>query len=149
MAIDVKTSVEINAPPKKVSAFVFDPLNEPQWAYSVERVELLTPPPVTLGSRIRRTGHVAGQRLEFTLEITRFEPENALNMKSVDSPFEIGVEYTLTTLDGEKTLVELLLRLDTWQNRATETFAKPLIYKNLEHSLARLKQTLEKEQKTA
>lgn len=95
MALDVSTQVEISRPPQDVAAYQFDAANDPQWIGGVERVELLTPAPVQVGSRVLRKGGFLGRPIEWLMEVVDYEPKRRLAMHAVRSPFPMDVTYEL------------------------------------------------------
>ena len=60
--LDVTASLVIDAPPDAVARVQFDPSRDPEWIGGVDRVELVTPPPLAVGSQVRRIGGFLGRR---------------------------------------------------------------------------------------
>lgn len=100
MAMDVTASVRIDAPPSAVAAVEFDPTHDPQWIGGVDRVELLTPPPLGMKSQVRRIGGFLGRPIEWIMQIESLEPDRHVGMHALRSPFPMDVDYRLDPLDG-------------------------------------------------
>jgi uncharacterized protein YndB with AHSA1/START domain len=51
MAVDVTAQREIARPREKVVGFATDPANDPKWIGGISEAEMLTEPPVAVGTR--------------------------------------------------------------------------------------------------
>ena len=100
MALDVTATQEIGAPPEDVALVQFDAMHDPEWIGGVDRVEQLTPPPLAVGSEVRRLGGFMGRPIEWVMHVDRLEPARHLGMRAVKSPFPMQVDYVLEPLDG-------------------------------------------------
>jgi hypothetical protein len=100
MGLDVTASVEIGATPEEVALVQFDATNDPDWIGGVDRVEPLTPPPLAVGSEVRRVGGFMGKPIEWVMHVVRLEPARHLGMRAVKSPFPMEVDYRLEPIDG-------------------------------------------------
>jgi carbon monoxide dehydrogenase subunit G len=70
-----ESSIDINAPVKKVWALV-DRLEEwPQWMPSIKKIERVSKGPLTVGSQLSVTARVSGFTLKLLMTITKFVPE--------------------------------------------------------------------------
>jgi Polyketide cyclase / dehydrase and lipid transport len=111
MSLDVTASDRIEAPPPAVAAVQFDPLRDPEWIGGVERVELLTPPPLAVQSQVRRIGGFLGRPIEWVMRVDVLEPDRHVGMHALRSPFPMDVDYRLEPLDGGKaTLASIRIR---------------------------------------
>jgi hypothetical protein len=102
MSLDVTASRRIEAPPSAVAAVEFDPSHDPEWIGGVDRVELLTPPPLALQSQVRRIGGFLGRPIEWVMRVDVFDPDRRVSMHALRSPFPMDVDYVLEPLDGGK-----------------------------------------------
>lgn len=100
MSLDVTASLRIDSPPSAVAAVQFDPTRDPDWIGGVDRVELLTPPPLALQSQVRRLGRFLGRRIEWVMRIDELEADRHVGMHALRSPFPMDVDYLLEPLDG-------------------------------------------------
>src|SRR5439155_11015368 len=65
MALDVTAAVRIEAPADDVAAVEFDPARDPEWIGGVDRIEWISPPPLAVGSQVRRIGGFMGRPIEW------------------------------------------------------------------------------------
>jgi hypothetical protein len=143
MAIDVTVRARINRPAAEVGAFLTDPRNDPEWIGGLIEVH---PPsaPLELGTRVERVASFMGRRIEYVLEVVRFEPGRALEMRAVRSPFPMLVSYvveeardssivSLRVEGGPGGPMRVLHPLMVWQVR-----------RNLRGDLDRLRRVLER-----
>ena len=54
--MDITAALRIDAPPERVAAVQFDPTRDPDWIGGVDRIELVTEPPLANGSQVPRPG---------------------------------------------------------------------------------------------
>jgi uncharacterized membrane protein len=94
MAVDVMTEIEITRPRDDVSAFAADPSNATAWYKNIKAVEWDTPPPVTVGSRVRFRAQFLGRTLEYTYEVRELEPGRRFVMATAQGPFPMETTYT-------------------------------------------------------
>ena len=92
--VDVRTETVIRRPPEEVAAFAGNPGNAPEWYSNIRSVELLTPPPIAVGSRMAFVATFLGRRLEYTYEVVELEPGRRLVMRTADGPFPLETTYT-------------------------------------------------------
>ncbi len=100
MSFDVTASQEVEAPPERVSAVEFDPTRDPEWIGGVDKAEWLTPPPIGVGSKVRRIGGFMGRPIEWIMLVEAFEPARLVAMRAEKSPFPMQVDYVLEPVDG-------------------------------------------------
>jgi hypothetical protein len=102
MAIDVTATLDIDAPPERVAAIQFDASRDPEWIGGVDRVELLTAPPIREGSEVRRNGGFMGRPIEWLMKVQAFDPNRHVGMHALKSPFPMDVDYVLEPIDGDR-----------------------------------------------
>jgi hypothetical protein len=100
MTLDVTTDLVINRPRDEVAAYVTDPAHDPIWIGGIREAEMLTPPPVAEGTRVRRVARFLGRRIEYVLEIAHLDRETEVAMRSVKSPFPMNVKYGFADAPG-------------------------------------------------
>ncbi len=100
MSFDVTATQEVDATPQQVAAVEFDPARDPEWIGGVDTVEALSPPPIRVGSRVRRLGGFMGRPIEWIMLVEAFEPHRLIAMRAEKSPFPMQVDYMLEPLDG-------------------------------------------------
>jgi uncharacterized membrane protein len=76
-----ESSIDINAPAKKVWALI-DKLEEwPQWMLSIKKIERVSKGPLTVGSQLAVTAKVSGLTVTLLMTITEFVPERTVVMQ--------------------------------------------------------------------
>lgn len=94
MVVDVRTETVIDRRPDVVAAFAEDPTNAPRWYANIRAVEWITPPPLTVGSRVAFVARFLGRTLAYTYEIAEFTPGARMVMRTADGPFPMETTYT-------------------------------------------------------
>lgn len=94
MSVDILTETTIRAPIDAVAAYASDPSNAPDWYVNIESVEWETPPPATVGSRVKFVARFLGRRLAYTYELVELVPNERLVMRTAEGPFPMETTYT-------------------------------------------------------
>jgi carbon monoxide dehydrogenase subunit G len=94
--------IRIAAPVGQVFDTVADSRNEPSFNSAMTGVELLTPPPIGLGTRFRARMGKAG--MEMLVELTEFERPHRLGSRTTSSMMETSGTLTFAA-DGEDTVM--------------------------------------------
>ena len=71
----------INAPLSRVWEYASDVQRQPEWMHEMKRVEMITPGPITVGSRGRATVRIFGISTTDDVVITRLEPPHAFGIR--------------------------------------------------------------------
>lgn len=100
MAIDVEAEVFIYKPRNEVAEYASNPDNDPVWITGITEANLLTDPPVGLGTRVERVAGFLGRKVEYVLETTEYRPEELVVMTSVKGPFPMKVTYGFEEAKG-------------------------------------------------
>ena len=98
--VDVVTESVIPRPVAEVAAYAADPAHAPQWYANISRVEWETEPPVGVGTRVAFVATFLGRRIAYTYEVTEFEPQRRLVMRTAQGPFPMETTYTWEPVDG-------------------------------------------------
>ncbi len=98
--VDVVTEAVIPAPMAQVAAYAADPTNAPAWYANISTVEWKTSPPVGVGSRIAFVACFLGRRIAYTYEVTEYEPQHRLVMRTAQGPFPMETTYTWYPVEG-------------------------------------------------
>ena len=144
MAIDVTATLDIDAPPDTVAAVQFDPTRDPEWIGGVDRVELITPPPLGLGSQVRRIGGFLGRPIEWLMRVDGFESGRLVAMHALASPFPMDVDYRLEPRGEGSTRASIRIR---GEGRGLYglpgPLVGPLVRRSVQGDLKRLKKIVE------
>ena len=110
MAVDVETSIEIDAARDRVAAFASDPENAPRWYVNISSVAWETPPPATVGSRIAFVAHFLGRRIAYTYEVRELVDAERFVMSTAEGPFPMKTTYTWADTPGGGTRMTLPIK---------------------------------------
>lgn len=95
-----ESSIDINAPVKKVWALV-DRLDEwPQWMPSIKKIELVSKGPLAVGSKLCVTAKVSGLTVKLSMTITEFVPERHVVLEGNALVTKLTRFYVLEPADG-------------------------------------------------
>lgn len=92
MRIDVSTQVTIGRSRDDVAAYAMDPAHDPEWIGGIIEAEQETPPPIGVGTRVRRVASFLGRKMDYTPEVVEYEPGRKLVM-TTDRPFDMTISY--------------------------------------------------------
>jgi carbon monoxide dehydrogenase subunit G len=96
-----ESSIDINAPAKKVWALI-DRLEEwPQWMPSIKKIERVSKGPLTVGSQLSVTANVSGLTVTLLMTIMEFVPERTVVMQGKAMGTNLTRFYTLEPVNGE------------------------------------------------
>ena len=142
--VNVLTEITINCSRDRVSEYVANPDNAPEWYVNIKSAEWKTPKPLTVGSKIAFTAHFLGRKLAYTYEITQFVSGQKLVMRTAEGPFPMETTYTWETVGNGQT--RMTLRNAGQPSGFSKLFAPlmaTMMRKANNKDLARLKQILE------
>ena len=142
MAIDITAEVTIDRKREDVAWFAMDPENDPVWIGGIVEAKMVTEPPFGKGTRVARVAKFMGRRMEYTPEVTRYEPGKLLEM-STDVPFEMTIRYEFEDA-GDGTLARVRVQ---GEGAGFYRLAAPLlarvVKRNVSSDLRTLKRLLE------
>ncbi len=106
--------VVINRQPAEVFARLTDFSTWPQWIGGLGAMELVSEGPLKVGSQIRDLGNHTQMR-ESSMEITAFEPNQTLGLKSSGPPITFLGTFTLQPVDtGTRLTVQYDIHGSRW-----------------------------------
>ncbi len=108
--VDVTAEIEIARPRVEVAAYAIDPENAAEWSASVTAVRWLTPPPLTVGSRLAFTSTLLGSPLAYAYEVRELRPEVTFVMVTDEGPFPMETTYGWRDAAGGGTVMTLRRR---------------------------------------
>ena len=98
--MELTTSIEIERPIADVFAYWADLENGSEWASAVIERTKITDGPVGVGTRYRAVEQLPGRKVQFTVEITEFEPNRRMAAIWEDLPVEAGWVATFKESNG-------------------------------------------------
>jgi uncharacterized membrane protein len=104
----VDRSATIDQPVDRVFEYVSTPDNDPTWVPASLRHEMLSPPPMRVGSITEEDVWFLGRRMRYAWEITQYEPPTAFALRSISGPIPATIRVLLESLDGARTKVILV-----------------------------------------
>ena len=145
MALDVTATLDIDATPGAVAAVQFDPTRDPEWIGGVNRVELVSQPPLAEGSQVRRLGRFLGRPITWLMRVEGFEPDRLVAMHALESPFPMDVDYRLEPIDGgRRTRASIRIRGEGRGMYGMPGFLMgPMVRRSVQGDLKRLKAIVE------
>ncbi len=105
--VDVFTEIEIACPIEQVAEYVANPDNAPEWYVNIKEATWKTAKPLKVGSQIAFTAKFLGRKLEYTYEITTYDPGKKLVMRTAEGPFLMQTTYTWESLGNDRTKMTL------------------------------------------
>ena len=96
-----ESSIEINAPVKKVWALI-DKLEEwPQWMPSIKKIERVSKGPLAVGSQLSVMARVSGLPVKLFMTIREFVPERTVVMQGKTLGTNLTRFYNLGPVNGK------------------------------------------------
>ena len=145
MAVDVTTEIVIYRSVTEVAAYAGDPTNAPQWYRNIRTVEVMTPPPLAVGSQMAFVASFLGRTLSYTYEVVEMVAGERLTMRTAQGPFPMETTYTWTSVGPGETRMTLC---NTGTPSSFTAFATPLLgaamRRAMTKDLAELKRILER-----
>jgi hypothetical protein len=142
--LDVTAMTEIAAEPATVSAYAFEPTNDPRWIGGISEAHLQTPRPIGRGTRVQRLAKFLGRTIDYVLEVTSFEPERTMVMESVKGPFPMRVTYRFEPAGTG--LTKASIRVEGTASKyygIADWLMAPMVRRNIRGDLKRLKTIVE------
>ena len=144
MKVDVQTEIEIDRPRVEVAAYASDPDNATTWYRNIKRVELKSPKPLQVGSRIAFVAQFLGRTIAYTYEVKEMVAVERFVMATSEGPFAMETTYSWSDTSSGGTKMSL-------RNRGTPSgfskVAAPMMTSAMRRAnqkdLGRLKQILE------
>ena len=144
MRLDVTATTVIEAPPDAVARVQFDPTRDPDWIGGIDRVELVTDPPLAVGSQVRRVGAFLGRRIVWLMRVEELQPGRLVRMHALESPFPMEVDYRLEPAGPGQTHASIRVRGSGGTVYGMPGFLQsPIVRRSVQGDLGRLKRIVE------
>ena len=141
--IKSEISVVINRPVEEVFAFANDLESDPQWMAAVSERKKTSEGPVGVGTTFRDKGTLLGQKVENNYEVTEYELNAKLGIKTVSGSIQIEATSTCEPVEGG---TRFTMAGDA-EVAGLFKFAEPIVAsmmrRQLEADLAKLKELME------
>ena len=98
--VKVKTSVVINRPVEEVFKFWEDPNNDAQWQTGLVESKQTSEGSPGVGTTFLNVSQFLGRRLEFTVEITEYEPNRRVGFNITSGPFPFSGTTGFEAVEG-------------------------------------------------
>jgi hypothetical protein len=104
---EFKKSYFIDRPQQQVFDFISNPENDPEWRQSTISSKWISEPPIGVGSESKSVDKFLGRKLEYTSEITAWDPPSRFGTRVVSGPIPFEATFSLDTEDsGTRVWVE-------------------------------------------
>jgi len=141
--INLNLSTVICKPVTQIFDFVSTPENDFQWQYGTLAANKLSMDVGALGAFFRSVGHLMGQRVISTFEVTEYEPNRKYGFRSISGPLNSHTSYTFE-MEGGGTKVNISPQLNVTNSfQLNEIILEKKMRKQLKENLALLKEILE------
>jgi hypothetical protein len=141
--INLNLSTVICKPVTQIFDFVSTPENDFQWQYGTLAANKLSMDVGALGTFFRSVGHLMGQRVISTFEVTEYEPNRKYGFRSISGPLNSHTSYTFE-MEGGGTKVNISAQLNVTNSfQLNEIILEKKMRKQLKENLALLKEILE------
>lgn len=135
---------DIDRTANEVFGFVSDVSNNPRWQTGQQSCAWTSPPPVRVGSTYAQEARFLGRTVTSLFEVTEYEPDRSITIRSTGGSFPITVRRTVEPLGDNRSRVTA--EIDGEPGRFFR-LAGPLLHRLAQRSVDgdydRLKQLLE------
>lgn len=139
----VEESVHIDRPVADVFAYVTDPDN--QTTIQSNMIEFHSDGPMEKGTRIDGVTRVAGRRVEWTAEVTEFQRDRRVEIRSLDAPMEFHItwDYAAEGDGTHLTFTQEIGSLGSFFGRLADPVVTKMYTRDVRGNLENLKVLLE------
>ncbi len=136
----IEHAVTLPRPAADVFPWLFDEDKVPRWTSGLETYEKLDPGPLAVGSRIKQSLVVSGQRLSFESEVIALDAPRSAESRFETQGFKARQVFTLAGGDGETTLTQTLeADVASFTARMLAPMIEPRLQDKVERDLAALR----------
>lgn len=141
--IHIISSTFIQQPINRVFDFISKPENDFQWQYETLSSSQTSEGVITVGSSFRSTGHLMGNRIQSTFEVTEYEPNKRYGFKSLSGPLQSITSYSLD-ISKRYTQVKISTQANVVNKlEFNENILEKKMKRQIKENLAMLKNILE------
>jgi uncharacterized membrane protein len=139
----MEASVVINRPVDEVGAYMVDVRNWPQWNTNMLEGEQTSEGPMGVGTTSRGVSQFLGRRMEWTSEVTEYEPNRKMGQKITSGPMSIKQSSTFEPVEGGTRFTMVSEGEFGGFFRLAEPIVNRRMQRQMEGNLASLKDILE------
>jgi len=141
--INIASSILVHRPPSQVFDFISSSANDLEWQYGTLAAGQVSEGAQGVGASFRTIGHLMGQRMTGTFEITEFQVDRLYGFRSLSGPLHLHTLFTLETSHGGTRIDVLTQASPTNAHQASERSMEKYMQKQLKEDLALMKTILE------
>ena len=143
--INLNTNTIIYRPVRQVFDFMSTPENDFQWQYGTLASSRISGEANAIGTFFRSIGHLIGERVQGTFEVTEYEPNRRYGFKSLSGPLHSRTSYTFEIANGS-TQVNVSTQASVGKSsQVDEHILEKKMKKQLKENLQMLKMLLEEQ----
>jgi uncharacterized membrane protein len=139
----VEASVVIDRPLEEVFAFAGNLENHTQWNSGVVEAEQTSEGPIGVGTTFRGVDHFLRQRVEWTSEVTEYQPERRVDYTIAAGAIHLEESCTFEPVEGGTKLTVLYEGEAGGIIKLAEPIVVRMLQRQTEGNLANLKDVLE------
>ncbi len=97
---ELRADVFIDRPAREVFGFISDPRNNPRWQRGMKQCEMVTEPPLGVGSQYDQVAGFAGRRIVSRFEIIEFVEDRVVVATTIRGSFPITFRRAVEPASG-------------------------------------------------
>lgn len=133
-------TVEINAQTERVFDLIDDPEKAKLWMDGLQETVITESTPNRVGSKFRQKIREGGRAVEYSGEVTAYEPQRRLAVRIAGKGFGVDVDYRLTPIDaGTRLDFTCDVTMTNWFTRLMGKLAAGMNRRIMDKQMAKLK----------
>ena len=137
-------AIDLSRVPEAVFPWLLEADRVPRWTSRLEAYEQLDDGPLRRGSRLRETLDLAGTKLSFELELTRYEPPSAAESRFTVRGVQVTNGYALEPTGAGTRLTQTLeAEAKSFSGRMLIPVMQPRLERKIAEDLDRLREQLD------
>ena len=141
--INLNINTVISRPVRQVFDFISSPENDFQWQYGTLASARLSEGENAIGAFFRSVGHLLGQRVQGTFEVTEYEQNRKYGFKSLSGALHSQTSYTFEIANGSTSVNVSTQAKIGKSSQLDERILEKEMKKQLKENLKLLKDLLE------
>ena len=141
--IKVEASIVIQKPVGEVFAYSNDPANNAKWQEGLVESKVTSSGPIGVGTQITDVRKFLGQKMDSKLEVTAYQPNKRVSLKTVSGPIRFEITQLYEPADGGTKITLLGEGEPGGLFKLAEGAVKKQFENQLQGDLGRLKKVME------